>query len=86
MVCPKIGVGSQTLIRQIIAMRGPICAPLPPFTSPSTQVSVRLSNELKMEVIHGFGGWVSPAGIVAWKLRVALRGKLVDGVGAPHGV
>jgi hypothetical protein len=39
-----------------------------------------------MEAVHGFGGGVSPTGIVAGKLRVALRGKHVDGVGAPHGV
>jgi hypothetical protein len=39
-----------------------------------------------MEAVHGFGGGVSPTGIVAGKLRVAMRGKLVDGVGAPQGV
>jgi hypothetical protein len=40
----------------------------------------------KMEAVHGFGGGVSPTGVVAGKLRVALRGKLVDGVRAPQGV
>jgi hypothetical protein len=39
-----------------------------------------------METVHGFGDGVSPARVVAGKLRVALRGKLVDGVGAPQGV
>jgi hypothetical protein len=39
-----------------------------------------------MEAIHGFAGGVSPAGVVARQLRVALRGKHVDGVGAPQGV
>jgi hypothetical protein len=39
-----------------------------------------------MEAVHGFGGGVSPAGVVAGKLRLAMRGKLVDGVEAPQGV
>jgi hypothetical protein len=40
----------------------------------------------KMEAVHGLGGGVSQAGVVAGKLRVAMRGKPADGVGAPHGV
>jgi hypothetical protein len=36
-----------------------------------------------MEAVYGFGGWVSPTGIVEMKLLVALRDKSVDGVGAP---
>jgi hypothetical protein len=39
-----------------------------------------------MEAVHGFGGGVSSTGVVAGKLRVAPRGKPVDGVGAPQGV
>jgi hypothetical protein len=38
----------------------------------------------KMEAIHGLGDRVAIAGIVARKLRVALRGKYVDGVGGAH--
>jgi hypothetical protein len=30
-VCPEIGVGSQTLIRHIVAVTGPTCGPLPPL-------------------------------------------------------
>jgi hypothetical protein len=30
-VCPDIGVGLQTLIRHILAVTGPICAPIPPL-------------------------------------------------------
>jgi hypothetical protein len=40
----------------------------------------------KMEAVHGFGGVVSTAMVVAGKLRFAMHGKPVDGVGAPHGV
>jgi hypothetical protein len=39
-----------------------------------------------MEAVRGFGGGVSPAGFVAGKLRIALRGKPVDGVGTPQGI
>jgi hypothetical protein len=39
-----------------------------------------------MEAVHGFGGGFSLAEVVAEKLQVALRGKHVDGVGAPQGV
>jgi hypothetical protein len=28
--CPEIGIGAQTLIRKIVPVTGPICAPLPP--------------------------------------------------------
>jgi hypothetical protein len=37
-----------------------------------------------MEAVHGFGGWVSLARIVAWQPRVALRVKPFDGLGAPQ--
>jgi hypothetical protein len=39
-----------------------------------------------VEAVHGFGGGVSPTGVVALKLRVALRGNPVYGVRAPYGV
>jgi hypothetical protein len=37
-----------------------------------------------MEAIHRFEGWVSPSGIEAWELSIALRGKHVDGVWPPQ--
>jgi hypothetical protein len=40
----------------------------------------------EMETVHGFGGWVSPTGIVAIEMCDALRGKSVDEVGAPQRV
>jgi hypothetical protein len=39
-----------------------------------------------MKALHGFGGGVSQAGVIAGKLRVALRGKPVDGGGGPQGL
>jgi hypothetical protein len=39
-----------------------------------------------METVHGFEDLISPTGTAAWKVKVAMRGDLVDGVRAPQRV